>query len=88
MLVGSLSASKAIVTLMTGGVAPAKMIVGSLVVSLLSTDNGSSVIISESSYQGLRLKAICPCAMFKGSLIAAMAAWKVVDAASVSSLCC
>ena len=35
MLVGSLSASKAVATLTTGGVALAKMIVGSLVVSLL-----------------------------------------------------
>ena len=34
MLVGSLLASKAIVTLTAGGVALAKMIVGSLVVSL------------------------------------------------------
>ena len=29
-----------------------------------------------------------PCAMFKGGSIAATAAWKVADAASVSSLCC
>ena len=33
--------------------------------------------------------AVChvPCAVFKGSLIAAKAAWKVAGAASVSSLC-
>ena len=30
----------------------------------------------------------CAGAMFKGSSIAAKAAWKVVGAASVSSLCC
>ena len=36
------------------------------------------------------LCAVChvPCAVFKGSSIAAKAAWKVVGAASVSSLCC
>ena len=53
----------------------------------ISTDNNSLVIIGESSYQGLMPCPHVTCAMFKGSLIVATEAWKVADAASVSSLC-